>query len=195
MGQGEILSESYREIVGDSVLTMSVDTATKNFEILNSSVKRFTEELKCITEEEEEEGYKKNIEIEYPSLDFPKLGDFLYYTNEKQFSKKIQKWKGIVLEHNENIFKAKLYDLSSGGTYEIGEFENEDISPDDLNLLADGAIFYWSVGHYMENGQSVKRSDIRFQRLVTLDEEEIMISLENVKRKYSNLKERKIDNK
>lgn len=191
MEQSDILSESYSEITEDnSVSTMAVNTVSKNFEILNSSVKRFTVELKDM----EEEKYKRNIEIEYPSLDFPKLSGLIYVNNDKKFSKKIQKWKGIILEYNEKTFKAKLYDLTFGGTFEIGEFENEDISPDDSNLLAEGAIFYWSVGHYMENGQSVKRSDIRFQRLVTLDEDEIDRSKENVLRKYSNFKERKIDN-
>lgn len=190
MGQSEILSESYREISGEAVLTMSLDTASKNIEILNSSVKRFAEELKDVAVEEA----KEDIEKKYPSLDLPKLNEFISNSHERQFSKKIQKWKGMILEHNEKMFKARLYDLNLGGTFEIGEFENDDISPDDLSLLSEGAVFYWSVGHYMENGQSVKRSDIRFQRLVTLDEEEIDRSLDNVKSKYSNFKERKIDN-
>lgn len=94
---------------------------------------------------------------------------------------------------NEKTFIAKLFDLNIGGTYEMGEFDNEDVSPDDVLLLSTGAIFYWSVGHYMENGQSVKRSDIRFQRLITLDEDDIEQTKLNLERKYSKLKERKID--
>jgi hypothetical protein len=44
----------------------------------------------------------------------------------------------------------------------------------------------------MENGQSVKRSDIRFQRLITLNEDDIEIVKSKIEFKYSNLKEKKL---
>jgi len=90
-------------------------------------------------------------------------------------------------------FIARLTDLTSGGTDEIVEFELDDISPDDMKLLSIGSIFYWSVGHYMENGQSVKRSDVRFQRLILLDEDDIEVTKSNIEKKYSKLKERIIN--
>lgn len=129
----------------------------------------------------------------HPSLQFPEFQLKFDLINAKKFSKRVQNWQGIVLEINESTFSARLIDLTNKGTHEIAEFEMDDISPEDLSLLSEGAIFYWSVGHYMENGQSVKRSDIRFQRLITLDTEDIEETKLNLERKYSNLKERKID--
>ena len=55
-------------------------------------------------------------------------------------------------------------------------------------LLAIGAIFYWSVGHYMENGQSVKRSDLRFQRLITIDSNDFEEIEELVETRLSKIK-------
>src|SRR5262245_45256350 len=57
----------------------------------------------------------------------------------------LQKWEGVVLEVGDNSFTARLVDQSNPNTNdEEVELSLEEISPDDLVLLAPGAIFYWS---------------------------------------------------
>jgi len=138
---------------------------------------------------------KNDLNNAVPVLDFPHYSKLFDKVNTKKYYKRVQNWKGLVTEIHSNSFKAKLFDLSHGGTNEIGEFDLEEVSPSDLNLLQKGSIFYWSVGRYMENGQSVNRSDIRFQRLITLDEDDIEDIKQSIEKKYSNLKERIIDNR
>ncbi len=192
MGEGKILN-SYNQghWVDDNLLTVGNQNDFKNFEIWKNIIERFTNEFKLKPLKETNEFDDSNIN--QMIQDIPKFTKYFDIVNAKKYSKRIQSWKGIVTSKNEKTFIAKLFDLNIGGTYEMGEFDNEDVSPDDVQLLSTGAIFYWSVGHYMENGQSVKRSDIRFQRLITLDEDDIEQTKLNLERKYSKLKERKID--
>lgn len=193
MGKSTVLDKAYYNFQDDNSLTDIVED-NKKIDIYNNAVKRYSFETKSypngVTYNNPE-----NLDSKHPVFELPKIPNFLDNVNSKKFSKRIQSWKGVIISYTDKTFSAKLYDLNAGGTFEIGEFEKEDISPDDLSLLSDGAIFYWSVGHYMENGQSVKRSDIRFQRLITLDENDIDNTKLNIERKYANLKERKIDNK
>lgn len=128
-----------------------------------------------------------------PKLSFPDLSYSCDILNSRKYYRQVQNWQGIVTHINEDSFKAKLYDLSAGGTNEVAEFDLEEVSPSDKSLLYIGSLFYWSVGRYMENGQSFSRSDIRFQRLITLDENDIENTKKSIEKKYSNLKERKID--
>ncbi|HEY5370172.1 MAG TPA: hypothetical protein VIJ75_14410 [Hanamia sp.] len=193
MGKSASLNTIYLESEEKYPLTDTTQLTNTNLDILNNAVKRYSDVLNAY---QEDVTYKKeNFDNGYPLLDLPELSDIYDSSNSKKFSKKIQSWKGVIISYTNKTFTAKLLDLDAGGTFEIGEFEKEDISPDDLNLLSEGAIFYWSVGHYMENGQSVKRSDIRFQRLITLDENDIENTKLNIERRYGNLKERKIDNR
>ena len=195
MGQSKILSSLHEDYwVDENLLSIESLKDDNKYDILNSAVDRYSIELQSFSGIDTKVDNIDDSESAYPVLDLPDFSNFFSGSNSKKYSKKIQSWKGIVLSRNTQSFKAKLYDLNAGGTYEVGEFENEDVSPDDLDLLRDGAIFYWSVGHYMENGQSVKRSDIRFQRLITLDIDEFEETKRNIESKYSNLKERRIDN-
>jgi hypothetical protein len=125
-----------------------------------------------------------------PTLDFPNLNITKYHGISKKFYKKVQNWQGIVLGIDDFHFKAKLIDITNGGTYEIAEFDIEDVSPEDRSLIGLGSLFYWSVGRAMENGQSVNRSDIRFQRLITLDESELDKISDDADVLFSNLKEK-----
>ena len=92
----------------------------------------------------------------------------------KNYQKKTQTWKGVVIEDYPDTFTAKLEDLGEDEitTFEIAEFDKQEVSPADLSLLSLGAVFYWSVGYDMRNGQITKVSDVRFQRLVNWSEEE-----------------------
>lgn len=65
----------------------------------------------------------------------------------------------------ENSFEAKLVDKNDDSTFEIAEFDFDEISNGDLKLLKVGAIFYWSVGYASQNGQITKQSLLRFKHL------------------------------
>jgi hypothetical protein len=106
--------------------------------------------------------------IESNKNDF-KLPDFSKFSilDLKNYSSNIQNWIGYVLALNAKSFKAKLEDLTDGGTHEIGDFDiEENVSPEDLTLVKKGAIFYLSVGSMYRHGQKENTSILRFQRLV-----------------------------
>lgn len=195
MGKSNVVNSSNNGYWLDSTpLTSKSDKTNPKFEQLLNTIGRYKQLLKLNSQTTSEIVAIEKITENY-KFDFglPKVDKYYDIYNSKRFSKKIQNWKGVVIQISENSFKAKLEDLSAGGTYEIGEFDYDDVSPDDTPLLLIGAIFYWSVGHYMENGQSVKRSDIRFQRLITLDENDIENVKSMIESKYSNIKYKSVD--
>ena len=88
----------------------------------------------------------------------------------------IQKWEGVVTEVGEDTFTARLTDLTNGGSGpshggpshgdEFIELSFDDVSsPDDIELIQKGAIFYWNIGFETLHGQDRKSSLIRFRRL------------------------------
>lgn len=106
------------------------------------------------------------------------------------YLKKSQRWKCIVVQIEGEVFKARLEDLTSDdddSTYEIADFSTEEVSPSDLELLSIGAVFYWSVGYEMNNGQISKQSIIRFQRLVKWSEDEFDEAIDRAKTLSENL--------
>jgi len=104
------------------------------------------------------------------------------------FFSKTQRWVGHVSEINGDIFIAKLEDLTNSGTYEFGEFEMTEISPEDKKLVQIGAAFYWSVGYSNHNGQVRKESIIRFQRTVKWDQAYLNDALDNYDKHDKTLK-------
>src|SRR5450432_3570477 len=66
---------------------------------------------------------------------------------------KTQRWVGHISKIGKTDFEAKLEDLTNPGTYEIAEFDLEEISPEDRLLVQRGATFYWSIGYSHDNGQ------------------------------------------
>lgn len=95
------------------------------------------------------------------------LGDvkqFYGFKNSNYYSKKMQRWIGHVTKVDDSKFYSSLDDLTNPGTHEIAEFDISDVSPEDTKLLQKGAIFYWSIGDTMSNGQLKKESIIRFKR-------------------------------
>ncbi len=79
----------------------------------------------------------------------------------------LEEWTGTVtnVDKSSGTFSARL--ISSTQTRdEIGDFLIGEVSDDDHELIAEGAIFYWSVGY--ETARSRQRSTvstIRFRRL------------------------------
>lgn len=99
------------------------------------------------------------------NFESPKFSpDFLIYDTRKYFLKS-QKWIGHVVEIKQDCFIAKLTDVDNETTYEIGEFDYDEISPEDKEFLEIGGTFYWTLGSANTNGQIEKKSIIRFQRV------------------------------
>jgi len=98
---------------------------------------------------------------------------FYGFRNTAHYSKKTQRWIGYVTKIGTDTFTSRLDDLTNPGTYEIGEFDLSDVSPEDLKLLEVGALFYWSIGDTMTHGQLKKESIIRFKRSSALSESQI----------------------
>jgi hypothetical protein len=109
------------------------------------------------------------------------------YPKYKNYISKSQNWIGYVISIDKETFSAKLEDINNPTTYEIAEFELNDISPGDLNLLKLGAIFYWSVGFGNQNGQHIKQSFIRFKRAALIHEEEFDKLMDEADNIYKNL--------
>lgn len=102
----------------------------------------------------------------------------LSLTDSKNYFTKAQRWIGHVHEIRENSFFAELKDLNDPTTYEVGEFEYDEISPEDRELISLGAAFYWSIGSSYKNGQIEKKSLIRFQRMKPWTEADYKKSLD-----------------
>jgi len=88
----------------------------------------------------------------------------------------LQKWEGCVseIEAEQGIFRARLVSLTKPEPDEEAEFEINDISDEDRELLAPGAIFYWNIVAYQSPvGQRTKQSIIRFKRLHRWDPKDL----------------------
>jgi len=165
---------------------MEGDTALKDHWILdrehsNEQVKPhifriIIDSLEAKVDERKKYLQNSNTNIEFDSnndfLKIPKFESFNsdYYNN---YIGKSQNWVGHVIEIMHDKFTAKLQDSNYPGTYEIANFEMEEISQGDKDLLTLGAIFYWSVGFAYEKGQVSKKSIIRFKRSAYLSENDI----------------------
>ncbi|WP_289645050.1 hypothetical protein [Maribacter aestuarii] len=183
-------SESKGNWIKENVLTKS-NYNEDQLKIYQSVIQKYSNDISNYKEATKVMDAKDNSPK--LKLEFPRLHSSYDLLNSKKYYTRIQNWQGMITEIKDESFKAKLSDLSSGGTDEIAEFDIKEISPSDEHLLEIGSLFYWSLGSYMENGQMVNRSEIRFQRLINLDVNDIENTKRNIEKKYSNLKERKLD--
>jgi hypothetical protein len=86
----------------------------------------------------------------------------------------LQTWEGHVLDVSGDSFVARLSDSTGDDPEEEAEFPLDEISPIDRDLIAPGAVFYWSVGYRdRSNGQRSRESVIRFRRLPAWSEREL----------------------
>jgi|GEM_PF-2655708 len=78
----------------------------------------------------------------------------------------LQQWEGVVDEVTADSFFAQLHDLGrEPSDIEIVEIPLDEVPPDDRPLVAEGALFYLSVGYETSTGGQLRRvSEIRFQR-------------------------------
>ncbi len=112
-------------------------------------------------------------EVSNLSLDSIELPDFKphYLINDDKICNyEMQQWVGHVVEIKDDVFVAKLDDLYLNTTHEIAEFEINEVSPGDKELLKLGASFYFSLGYQLKSGQVRKMSLLRFRRAKLWDE-------------------------
>ncbi|NVN93985.1 MAG: hypothetical protein HXX18_01750 [Bacteroidetes bacterium] len=88
--------------------------------------------------------------------------------NYRNYISKSQNWVGYVIELTKDEFTAKLIDKNDPTTYEVAQFDIDEVSKGDIGLLKKGALFYWSVGYANQNGQVIKQSLIRFKRSIDI---------------------------
>jgi len=86
----------------------------------------------------------------------------------------LQSWEGIVLNVEEDNFKARLLDRSGKGLDLEAEFIKDEVSSSDISLIEKGAVFYWDIG-YIETkwGQRIRSSIITFRRLPAWTQKDI----------------------
>jgi len=81
-------------------------------------------------------------------------------------------WRGYVehIDRETETILGRMLDISTLSRNNVEErvtFSFKDISTDDMELLQEGAIFYYSVGYAVNRGQRTKQQVIRFQRVTT----------------------------
>jgi hypothetical protein len=79
----------------------------------------------------------------------------------------LQNWQGVVLEVRADSFVARVVDAAGEHPDEEVELPREDLSPFEIDLLEEGAIFYWTIGYRqrLPRGQRERISRIRLRRL------------------------------
>lgn len=78
-----------------------------------------------------------------------------------------QEWDGVVLSVGSESIEVELRDAGDDSApKEIAEIGKDHISPRDLGLVEEGAMFTWSIGFRTEShGQKSLSSSIRFRRM------------------------------
>lgn len=88
----------------------------------------------------------------------------------------LQEWEGYVLDVSETGFTARLVDLTRQETTpsEEADFDVEEVSDNDRDLLREGAVFRWTIGYETAPGGTKKRvSQLFFRRLPKWTKNEI----------------------
>jgi hypothetical protein len=89
----------------------------------------------------------------------------------------VYQWEGVVEEVNGEGFRARLRPLEVGlaDRVEYADFDYDDLADEsDFDLVAEGAVFYWTVGRSSnEAGTQTKTSLVRFRRLPATTERQI----------------------
>ena len=86
----------------------------------------------------------------------------------------LAKWKGRVIERTGSTFRAVLEHVFDEGLQKEAEIDIEEVTPEDHELIKEGAVFYWSIGYLTRPSGRVRASIIRFRRLPVWSENDIM---------------------
>jgi len=121
---------------------------------------------------EKEEEDKKNPEISQSDLNYDKsIPDlknfFIQKGNTDRFMETVS-WQGYIesISEKEKAIYGRMRELYKNGTDESVEFDFNDVSDDDKELVKIGAIFYYSIGYALRKGQRIKMAILRFKRNV-----------------------------
>lgn len=94
----------------------------------------------------------------------------------------LQKWEGQVTEVDDSTFTAVLLDVLEPSVEEEVEFDLEEVSRGDLDLVTPGAVFYWSVGYRTEtSGERSRSSVLVFRRLPAWSEADLQKAADRAK--------------
>jgi hypothetical protein len=78
----------------------------------------------------------------------------------------LRRWEGTVTSVGPDSFVAVIVNLDLKDPDHEAEFDLEEVSPSDRELVAPGAVFYWTLGYRdKKSGQRSRESLIRFRRL------------------------------
>lgn len=80
----------------------------------------------------------------------------------------LESWLGRItqLDAEAGTFAA-IVESEGAGVIEVAEFSVDELSPDDLDLLEIGAVFYWNIGYAVEpSGRRSTASTVRFRRML-----------------------------
>lgn len=120
----------------------------------------------------EKEEDKKDPEISQSDLNYgksiPDLKNFFMQKfNADRFMETVS-WQGYIesISEKEKTIYGRMRELYKNGTEESIEFDFNDVSDDDKELVKIGAIFYYSIGYALKNGQRIKMAILRFKRNV-----------------------------
>jgi len=121
-----------------TILLREVSLDTKN---LNSNFKEIDTEVEV--DYSFGESSSSNADLEKPDsskiIENTKINHFNFIV--------VNKWKGEVTAIKDKEFEAVITDLSEEGTKEEISFSFYDVTEDDIDLIQEGAIFYWKIGY------------------------------------------------
>ncbi|HBE71308.1 MAG TPA: hypothetical protein DDW52_24440 [Planctomycetaceae bacterium] len=82
----------------------------------------------------------------------------------------LQQWECVVLERQHDVVCCELYDITDeSNPVEYAEVLLSEFNTWDLPLLVEGAVFYWSLGHFRRQTGQVKRfTEFRLRRMPDL---------------------------
>lgn len=151
----------------DTLLTKKINEHFAGFKFLDKTLT----ESSLILEDTE---LSPSNEFEVASNDLDLLSELPmhnFYKDPDVITNEYLKMKGYVTNIGESSFEGRLIS-DEGGTYEVVEFDNIEISEEDLPLFKEGAIFYWTFGLFTYNKTRRKVSEVRFQRIAPLNTNE-----------------------
>ncbi len=87
----------------------------------------------------------------------------------------LQQWECVVRSIDDDEFTAMLYDLTDPTqAAEEATFLLRDVPDDDVALVEEGAVFYWSIGYRTNRaGEKIRIAQVRFRRLPPLSKSEL----------------------
>lgn len=103
----------------------------------------------------------------------------------------VRRWTAVVEDINEDVFTARLTPTRGGsGDDLIADFSVEEVSDEDLPLLAPGAWFYVNVSKQtFSDGRQQTITSLRFRRLKKWSEDELEVAGERGKKRFELLSE------